>query len=229
MMRILVGRRVKKNPKRDDELVASRKEEIEAILEENREEIETGKLSVYVVDECHLLWGDACGYVWGKTSIRIEVPILNEKEKETYFGALNYQTKQFFVQGYGAGNSENTVLFIKYLQALNPGTRTLILWDGASYHKYGAIPGYLSEVNQNLERSNWRITCELFAPHAPEQNPVEDIWLQAKRFIREYWHFCRSFAVIKELFMLATHCQFFNFSKVNMYGYFAQKPELMLV
>jgi hypothetical protein len=43
--------------------------EIERILAENREEIEAGKLVVYMIDECHLLWGDVCGYVWGKTKI----------------------------------------------------------------------------------------------------------------------------------------------------------------
>ena len=43
----------------------------------------------------------------------------NQRERQTYFGALNYQTKQFFVQEYGAGNSANTVLFVKYLQSLN--------------------------------------------------------------------------------------------------------------
>jgi len=33
------------------------------------------------------------------------------------------------------------------------------------------------------EKSEWLIRCELFAPNAPEQNPVEDIWLvwQGKR------------------------------------------------
>jgi putative transposase len=217
----------KKNPKKDDKLVEKRKQEIEKILEENREDIEAGRLVVYMIDECHLLWGDACGYVWGKTNERIEIPMTNERERQTYFGALNYQTNQFFVQRYEAGNSENTVLFLKYLQSLNEDARMLIIWDGASYHRFGETRKYLSEINQDLERSEWRITCELFAPHAPEQNPVEDIWLQAKRFIREYWYLCKSFPVVKMLFMLATHCQFFNFDKVDMYGSFAKKPELM--
>lgn len=217
----------KKNPKKDDELVEKRKEEIEKILEDSREDIEAGRLVVYIIDECHLLWGDACGYVWGKTDIRIEIPITNERERQTYFGALNYQTNQFFVQGYGAGNSENTILFLKYLQSLNEEARILIIWDGASYHRFGKTRKYLSEINQGLSKTEWRITCELFAPHAPEQNPVEDIWLQAKRFIREYWYLCQSFPVVKMLFMLVTHCQFFNFGKVDMYGSFAKKPELM--
>jgi hypothetical protein len=79
-------------------LVEAHQTEIEKILEENREEIEAGRLVVYMIDECHLLWGDVCGYVWGKTKIRVEVPMTNQRERQTYFGALNYQTKQFFVQ-----------------------------------------------------------------------------------------------------------------------------------
>jgi putative transposase len=158
-------------------------------LEENREDIDAEKLVVYMIDECHLLWGDVCGYVWGKTSERIEAPMTNEKERQTYFGALNYKSKHSFVQAYGAGNSENTVLFVKYLQDLNPGARILIFWDGASYHKYANMQDYLVEVNQGLDKSGWLITCELFSPNATEQNPVEDIWLQGKRFLREYWVF----------------------------------------
>jgi transposase len=40
--------------------------------------------------------------------------------------------------------------------------------------------------------NNWSITCILFAPNPPQQNPVEDIWLQAKKFLRKYWYLCRS-------------------------------------
>lgn len=152
----------KKPPQKNEKLVEAKKTEIEKILEENREEIEAGKLVVYMIDECHLLWGDVCGYVWGKTKIRVEVPMTNQRERQTYFGALNYQTKQFFVQ-YGAGNSANTVLFVKYLQSLNKGARILIFWDGASYQRYGEMRDYLGKVNQNLEKSEWLIICELFA------------------------------------------------------------------
>ena len=217
----------KKNPKKNHELVKTKKIEIERILAENREEIEAGKLVVYMIDECHLLWGDVCGYVWGKTKIRIEVPMTNQRERQTYFGALNYQTKEFFVREYEAGNSKNTVSFVKYLQNLNKGAKILIFWDGASYHKYGEMRDYLCLVNQDLKKSEWLIICELFAPNAPEQNPVEDIWLQGKRFLREHWYLCKSFPLIKKLFMLVTHCQTFDFPKLYMYDFFAKKPELI--
>ena len=156
----------KSNPKKNDELVKTKKIEIEKILAENRSEIEAGKLVVYMIDECHLLRGDVCGYVWGKTNKRIEVPMTNQRERQTYFGALNSQTKKFFVQEYEAGNSKNTVLFVKYLQNLNKGARILIFWEGASYHKYGEMRDYLNEVNQDLPKSEWLIICELLAPNA---------------------------------------------------------------
>jgi putative transposase len=67
----------KKNQKKNYELVQAKKIEIERILEENRSDIEAGRLVVYMIDEYHLLWGDVCGYVWGKTHKRIEVPMTN--------------------------------------------------------------------------------------------------------------------------------------------------------
>ncbi len=35
-----------------------------------------------------------CGYVWGKTAERIELPISNERSKQTYYGAVNVYTQQ---------------------------------------------------------------------------------------------------------------------------------------
>ncbi|MEG4873135.1 hypothetical protein QUA89_30535 [Microcoleus sp. F10-B4] len=34
---------------------------------------------------------------------------------------------------------------------------------------------YINLVNQEFKKSEWLIICELFAPNAPEQNPVADI------------------------------------------------------
>jgi transposase len=118
-------------------------------------------------------------------------------------------------------------LFVKYLQSLNKGAKILRFWDGASYHKYGEMRDYLGKVNQDLEKSEWLIICEVFAPNAPEQNPVEDIWLQGKNFLRKPWYLCRSFLLIKKLFMLVTHCQIFKFPKLNMYGLFDKQPKLI--
>lgn len=118
-------------------------------LEQWRPESESGKLVVFMLDECHLLWGDLCGYVWGKTDRRIVVPIANERQRQTYFGALNYHTKEFLVQSYDRGNWEQTIAFLQYLQQQCPNQRIAVIWDGASYHRSGEIKAYLESLNNN--------------------------------------------------------------------------------
>jgi hypothetical protein len=66
-----------------------KKKEIETLLAKHREEIETGLLRVLLLDECHLMWGDLSGYVWGKTDQEIAVPVVNERDKQTYYGAVD--------------------------------------------------------------------------------------------------------------------------------------------
>ena len=58
-----------------------KKKEIETLLARHRKEIEAGVLRVLLLDECHLMWGDLSGYVWGKTDQEIAVPVVNEREK----------------------------------------------------------------------------------------------------------------------------------------------------
>ena len=167
-----------------------------------------------MIDECHLLWGDLLGYVWGRTDKRIEVPIKNEKERQTYYGALDYQTKEFIVKEYKNGNTENTIDFLEHLLSQRQGKRLAIFWDGATYHNSEEFRQYLGTINQGLSEEEWLITCTKFAPNAPEQNPVEDIWLQGKNFLRQFYHLCRSFKIVKWLFKFFLDGQIFEFSKL---------------
>ena len=212
------------NPRFDEELVKKKTEEINDILAKNQTEIESGRTVVLFLDECHLLYGDICGYVWGQTNIRIEIPMDNGKHRQTYFGALNYQTQEFTMQSYPAGNGASTVEFIKHLQNKYAQSKIILIWDGASYHRFGEFRDFLAEMNHEIPASDWPITCILFAPNAPQQNPVEDVWLQAKNFLRKYWHLCRSFKAVKILFELFASEQKFNFPKVHLY----QPVELMI-
>jgi transposase len=168
------------------------------------------------------LWGDICGYVWGKTSERIEVPVVSDRQRQTYFGAVNYATHEFILKAYPTGNTEHTIDFLKVLRRLHPNKQLVLIWDGASYHRSEQMQQYLASLNQQRVAKDWLITCHRLAPNAPEQNPVEDIWLQAKRWIREWYHLCKSFRAVKFLFEFATHQQVFHFPKLSMYGRFFQ-------
>ena len=176
---------------------------------------------VFFADECHLLWGDLCGYVWGTTNQRIEIPIMNERSKQTYYGVVNVCTQQCLIQAAKTANSESTIVFLKYLLSQYPQSRIALIWDGATYHRSQEVRAYLESLNQGLEESDWKITCIRFAPNDPKQNPIEDIWLQAKRFIREHYHLCQSFNIVKFLFEFVTHRQTFDFPKLYTYGSFS--------
>lgn len=81
---------------------------------------------------------------------------------------------------------------------------------------------YLDSVNKDLGEDEWKITCMSFAPNDPEQNPVEDIWLQAKNCVREFYYLCKSFSSVKKLFELITYHQVFDFPNIFMYDSFSR-------
>jgi DDE superfamily endonuclease len=170
--RVSWKRSQKVNPKFDEELVKKKRTEINNFLAKHKTEIELGEMVVVFIDECHLIGGDVCGYVWGETNARIEVPIKNEKDRQTYFGALNYQTKEFIIEAYPSANGESTVKFVQNLQRRYQDKKIVLIWDGASYHRFGEFREYLAQINQEKSPDYLAITCILFAPNAPQQNPV---------------------------------------------------------
>jgi putative transposase len=82
------------------------------------------------------------GYVLGQSDVRIKIPITNERDRQTYFGDINYQSLQFHVQSHPSGDKESTVKFIKYLQNKYNERKIILIWDGCSYHKYGEFRNF---------------------------------------------------------------------------------------
>lgn len=101
----------------------------------HREEIETGLLRVLLLDECHLLSGDLTGYVWGKTDQEVTVSVINERDRQTYYGAVDYIEGKLLLKAYNAGNSDDTIDYLRYLLDKSPNQQLLLFWDGASYHR----------------------------------------------------------------------------------------------
>ena len=151
-------------------------------------------------DECHLLWGECTGYVWGKRGEKIKVSMTNQKQRQSYYGAVNFLSREFHLKAFDAGNSQNTICYIKWLLEIYQGKRLLLLWDGATYYRDDKLQAFLEEVNQGLEEKDWRVTLLRFAPNAPEQNPVEDIWLAGKNHLRRNFSKNKTFAQVKESF-----------------------------
>ena len=119
--------------------------------------------------------------------------------------------KEFILAPYKAGRVEKTVNFLKKLIQINPGRKILIIWDGASYNAGEEMSKFLTEQNQGLSPEDWQITCHKFARYAPEENPVEAIWLQLKNLLRRFYWLAKNFRVVKRLFEFFAKFQLFNF------------------
>lgn len=180
-------------------------------------------MRVLFLDECHLLWGDISGYGWSRRKQRVDVEIKSTKQRQTYYGALDYLTKQFVVKEYSAGNEDNTVAFLQYIQSLYPeDTRLLIVWDGVSYHRSKGVQEFLGQVNGEQSSPSWQIHCICFAPNCPAQNPIGDVWLQAKTWVRRFCVSVHSFPRLKWLFEWFLQNTTFDFAKLQMYGTFSE-------
>ena len=103
----------------------------------------------------------------------------------------------------------------------NPEARLVIIWDGATDHHSHEFREYLGEVNQGKTEEEWLIRCIKLAPNAPEQNPIEDVWLQGKEMGSKYWNLCKNFKIIKWLFEWTISQDLFCFPKLSMYGFFS--------
>jgi len=76
--------------------------------------------------------------------MRVEIPMANERRRQTYFGALNDETKEFILREYAGANSASTIDFVKYLREKFCGPRMVLIWDGAAYQKAREIKAYLA-------------------------------------------------------------------------------------
>lgn len=172
---------------------------------------------ILYVDECHLVWDDVRGYVWTAKGERVAIEMSNYRQRQSYFGAVNPKTGEMIVKECKAGNGENTVEFVQDLINKYKGSRLIIIWDGASYHTGMEMRAFLDKVNRGLSEEEYKVRCVKFAPNAPEQNPIEDIWLQGKQEIRKKWYLCDKFASVKELFVSFLKNTGFSFEKLRMY------------
>ena len=145
----------------------------------------------------------------------------NQKERQTYFGSINLATGQCLIQPQPTGNGSYTVEHLQYLMSHCPEQRLALIWDGAAYHRSEEVKAFLASVNDGLAEADWKITCLRFAPNDPTQNPIEDIWLMAKRYIREFYYQCKTFRAVKCLFELAIQHQIFDFPKLHRLGEFS--------
>jgi transposase len=76
---------------------------------------------------------------------------------------------------------------------------------------------FLAQENAGLPEAEWKITCVCFAPNAPEQNPVEDVWLKGKTHLRKQFALNKTFAHVKACFFSFLNALRFTSTKFRWY------------
>lgn len=110
------------------------------------------------------MWGDARSYVWGPSAQRVTIPIINEREHQTYYGAINPIDGEVTAILADAGNGYWTTIFVEYLRAQYADKQLIICWDGASYHRGQAMREYLEALNYGRSQEDRVVRCVQFAP-----------------------------------------------------------------
>ena len=169
------------------------------------------------LDECFLLWGDLCGYAWGKRSERVDVPVGNLKARQTFYGGIDAHSGEMHLATYPKAESVATTDFLTELMYRYPKAKLTICWDNARWHRGEEIRRFLAEVNGDLPPEEWLITLLAFAPHDPEQNPVEEVWRQGKTELREQRLEASHFSEVTAAFEARLERQTFDFPKLKMY------------
>lgn len=79
------------------------------------------------------------------------------------------------------------------------------------------VKAYLGQVNEGLEEKDWRINLIEFEKNAPDQNPVEDIWLKGIFFLRRIFYKFTSFEKVRKGFREFLNHNTFYFKKYEWY------------
>ena len=167
--------------------------------------------------ECFLLWGDVCGYAWAKRNTRVTVPIRNPKQRQAFYGGIDARSGEMHLARYPKAESVATTDFLAELLIRYPNAKVTVCWDNASWHRGEELSRFLTKVNGNLAREDWRLTLINFATHDPEQNPIEEVWHQGKTDLREQRLEATQFSEVIDAFEAQLERQIFDFPKLRMY------------
>ena len=86
--------------------------------------------------------------MWGNRNERVEIPVKNERERQTYCGAADLHSGEFLLRAYDRAESVGTVRFPKYLQNQRKGAELSIIRDMATYHRYAEMKEYSEEISK---------------------------------------------------------------------------------
>ncbi|MCF6153120.1 MAG: IS630 family transposase [Candidatus Kuenenia stuttgartiensis] len=161
--------------RRDERLV---RETMAEIKKEINEYLSKDEWEVFVADETKIMLEAITRRAWLKKGEKTVLKVSRSRECQNYLGLLNQKSFQCYLYELAWQNQEEIIKALKKLLKIYPSKRICIVWDNAKFHKG-------KKITEGIEKGGAleRIHFLNMPPYAPDMNPIEHVWKEAKQRI----------------------------------------------
>lgn len=135
---------------------------------------------VFAADEVRIDQEAVVRKAWYEKNTKTVLKVDRKTASQSFIGFLNQNTGQCLPLRLEWQNSATILEAVQTLVGLHPGKKIVIVWDNASWHKNNLIRAELAsgQTLQDVHLIN-------FPPYAPDHNPIEHVWNDAKNAISD--------------------------------------------
>lgn len=162
----------KLSPRRNDKLIIKR---IKEIRKEIKLLLKDPEWVVLASDETRLQLEAEIRRAWLVKGYRTIVKTQRSNEHQNYLGFLDQKSGECEVYPIKRGNQTETIRVLKKVMRKNKGKKVCVVWDNATWHNGKILRRELAKQKQLKD-----LYLIHFPPYAPDHNPIEHVWEDAK-------------------------------------------------
>lgn len=133
-------------------------------------------VEVFTADEVRVEHEAEMRRTWLPIGKRTKVYVDRKRNGKSFFGALNIRTGKMSVYRVeGNQNTDQIISALDRLRSAYPGKKMAIVWDNAGWHKSRKLMEHFGPGKRFED-----LTLIQLPPYAPDNNPTEHVWNQAK-------------------------------------------------
>ena len=161
--------------RRDD---AAAEKRIEEIRHEINPLLKSREWEVLVSDEVRIVWESELRRAWLKRGEKTVLKVHRSNEYQNFIGILNLKTGKPHLYALEWQEQKTVIESLKKLRKAYPHKRICMVWDNARWHKGKLLR---RELPKGRSLENFHLIN--FPPYAPDTNPQEHVWKDAKEKI----------------------------------------------
>lgn len=153
-------------------------ERVEQIRGEIAEALADPEQLVFAADEVRVEHEAIIRRCWYQAGTTAKLAVDRDREAQSWIGFLNQNTGKVLLERLDWQNSTTIARALRNLVDTHPNTRITIVWDNAKWHKSKQLRQQLGPGRplENIHLIN-------LPPYAPDTNPIEHVWNEAKHHI----------------------------------------------